>query len=71
MDNRLRLTNASDRPAPAPGRPRRRPTGPGRSHPWRMSDEARRAGREGIALARRELDRVRSHLDTAHDADAA
>jgi hypothetical protein len=36
-----------------------------------MSDEARRAGQEGIALARRELDRVRAHLDVPHDADAA
>jgi len=36
-----------------------------------MSDEARRAGREGIALARRELDRARARHDVTHDADAA
>ncbi len=51
-----------------------------------MCDEARRAGQAGNALARRELgpsavwflrlarrelDRVRAHLDVPHDADAA
>lgn len=71
MDNRLRLTTASDSATPASGRRRRRPTGPGGAHPWQMSEEARRTGREGIALARRELQRVRAHLETTHDADAA
>jgi len=33
-----------------------------------MSEEAKRTGREGIALARRELERVRAHLDDTADA---
>lgn len=27
--------------------------------PWRMSDQARRTGQEGVAMARRELERAR------------
>lgn len=68
MDNRLRLTNATDRPAPTR---RRRTPGSGRTHPWRMSDEARRAGQEGIALARRELERARAQFAATQSADAA
>lgn len=69
MDNHLRPSTATDRPAS--GRRRRRATSPGRSHSWRMSEEARRTGREGIALARRELARARAQLDTTEHADAA
>ena len=68
MDNRLRLTDAPDDATP---RRRPRPAGRGRTHPWRMSDDARRAGQEGIARARRELQRARAHLDATHGADAA
>lgn len=69
MDNRLRLTNATDDPRAA--RRRARPNRRGRTHPWRMSDEARRTGKEGIARARLELQRARAHLDATPSADAA
>lgn len=47
MQTQLRLTQES---------PRRR----GRPSSVRLSEASRRAGREGVAMARRELDRVRN-----------
>lgn len=47
METQLRLTQES---------PRRR----GRPSSVRLSEAARRTGREGVAMARRELDRVRN-----------
>jgi hypothetical protein len=52
METQLRLTQES---------PRRR----GRPSSVRLSEAARRTGREGVAMARRELDRVRNSTVTS------
>lgn len=52
VDTQLRLTSQE---------PRRR----GRSTSVRLSETARRTGREGVAMARRELDRARNAFDDA------
>jgi len=51
METQLRLTQES---------PRRR----GRPSSVRLSEAARRTGREGVAMARRELERVRNSAAT-------